>query len=275
MSQILKRVECGIESGAANQEGSPDLVQYRDPVKRQADGLTVVCRANVGVDPGVLIQWNVAPPHWAKRFRLLGFRSTTGLAANRRTRNLDEHGQLIIDEQALGGQLEERLPEGTYFYTFLLHRPVLCGMREELSDPVRFSETIPSARTAIGRVEDRLKLQQLREDLALRGVRAQIAANEAEIALQKSNKKLDELRAPKPADSIEAEVRREVEVQVKKKLKRAMTRVELVVALQDVQRQLKRSSGWKRLSQAERDQLLKDVIGDFDASEAFFDPDQA
>jgi len=72
--------------------------------------------------------------------------------------------------------------------------------------------------------------------------------------------------------SPDAQVRREVEAVVRKKMKKAMTRVEILVALQEVQRELKRKPVWKKLNEDQRKKLLNDVIEDLDASEEFFQP---
>lgn len=268
MEQIARRVN-GL-AGNFNQTALQQGDDYLPAVERKTEGLTVTSQKTLGANPGVLLMWTVNPRYWIDGYRLLGFRSTTGFAPELYPKDLTAHGQMILEETA-DGTLDERLPEGTHFYTFVLHRQQLFGWWETMS-VVRFSESIPSVRTAIGRIEDRLKLQQLQEDHQLREVRAQIAANEVAIALHRSQQKLAELLAPKPDDSIEAQVKREVEGVVRKKLKKAMTRVELLVALQDVQRQLKRNPIWKKLDPKQREQLLEDVLKDLDAGEEFFQP---
>jgi hypothetical protein len=201
----------------------------------------------------------------------LGFRSATGFAPELRPKDLSAHGQMILEEMA-NGSLDDRLPEGTHFYTFVLHKPICFDCFEIMAGPVRFSESIPSARTAIGRIEDQVRLRQLQEDHQLRGVRGQIAANEAAIALHRSQQKLAELLAPKPDDSLDAQIRREVEAVVRKKMKKAMKRVEILAALQEVQRELKRKPIWKKLNENQRSKLLNDIMEDLDANEEFFQP---
>jgi hypothetical protein len=257
MKGIVRRVQTDISAGDLR-----NADQYLPAIERRIEGLLVTSRKTLGADPGVLLTWNVDYQYWANGYRLMGFRSATGFAPELHPKDLSAHGQMILEETA-DGSLDDRLPEGTHFYTFVLHKPICFGCFEIMAGPVRFSESIPSARTAIGRIEDQVRLQQLREDHQLR---------EAAIALYRSQQKLAELLAPKPDDSLDAQVRREVETVVRKKMKKAMTRVEILVALQEVQRELKRKPIWKKLTEEQRKQLLNDVIEDLDASEEFFQP---
>jgi hypothetical protein len=265
MKGIVRRVQTDISTGDLRKAD-----EHLPAIERRTDGLLVTSRKTLGADPGVLLTWNVDYQYWGQGYRLMGFRSTTGFAPELHPKDLNAHGQMILEEMA-DGSLDDRLPEGTHFYTFVLHKPIWFGLLEAMS-VVRFSESIPSARTAIGRIEDQVRLQQLQEDHQLRGVRGQIAANEAAIALYRSQQKLADLLAPKPDDSLDAQVRREVEAVVRKKMKKAMTRVEILVALQEVQRELKRKPIWKKLNEDQRKKLLNDVIEDLDASEEFFQP---
>ena len=244
--------------------------EFLAPVTRHKDGLTVTSQKSLGVDPRILLTWDVQYRYWADGYRLMGFRSTTGFAPEEHPENLSAHGQMILEELA-DGSLEERLPEGMYFYTFVLHKRAFFKVFEGMSI-VRFSETIPSAKTAIGRIEDHMTLEQLKEKHELNLVTNQVARNEAIIALHRSNQKLAGLTQTKPDDSLEEQVRREVERLIKAKLKKAMTRVEFVVALQDVEKRLKKIPGWKRLDKTKRDQLLKEIAGDLDAEEESFQP---
>src|SRR5205807_2341321 len=106
-------------------------------------------------DPRILLAWNVRWKYWSNGYKLLGFRSTTGFASHERPEDLSAHGQMFLEETA-DGSVEQSLPEGTYYYTFILHREGIFRWSRVLSDPLRFSEVIPSARTAIGRIEDQI-----------------------------------------------------------------------------------------------------------------------
>jgi len=266
----VRRVSSGLIRATEDDGAIQNADDVLPPVARRKDGLSVTSQKCLGVDPRILLSWQADFRYWSEGYRLLGFRSATGFAPEQHPEKLADHGQMILEETA-DGCLEERLSEGTHFYTFVLYRRKFLGLFENMS-VVRFSETIPSARVAIGRIEDQRKLQQLQEDCELHGIKSQLAKNEALIALHQSNKKLAALTETKQDDSLDEQVRREVESIVRKKLKRAMTRVELVVALQDVQKRLKRNPAWKKLARQEQDRLLQVIIGDLDSQEEFFQP---
>ena len=59
----------------------------------------------------------------------------------------------------------------------------------------------------------------------------------------------------------------------RRKLKKAMTRVELLTAFQDVQKRLKRNPAWKKLSKDKQDELLNEIVGDLDSDEEMFQVD--
>ena len=270
MGSVVRRVNNSLARSNAGNEGIQQAGEFLAPVTRHKDALTVTSLKNIGVDPHLLLSWSVRWRYWADGYRLMGFRSASGFAPEEHPEQLSAHGQMILEETA-DGTLEERLPEGTHFYTFVLYKRTLFGLRERMT-VLRFSETIPSAKTAIGRIEDQIALQQLKERHELNLITDQVAKNEAIIALHRSNQKLAALTQPKADDSLEEQVRRDVEAVVKKKMKKAMTRVELVAALQDVEKRLKRIPAWKKLGKAQRDRLLQEIVGDLDAEEEFFQP---
>ena len=269
MKPTVRRVETALARVSASEAAIGNVEGYQPAVKRGQAGLYVTSEKCLGADPRVLLTWEVGFTYWWRGYHLMGFRSGSGFSPDPHPDNLSEHGLMILDETRNGSR-EERLPEGTHFYTFVLYKRGFLGIREYMS-VLRFSETIPSAKTAIGRIEDQLKLQQLKEDCDLGEIKRQVARNDAIIALHKSNRQLAELTEPKPND-FEGQVRREVEGMVRGKLKKAMTRIELAVALQDVQKQLKRNSAWKRLHPLQREKILQEIIGDLDANEEFFEP---
>jgi hypothetical protein len=269
MKSTVRRVDNAL--ALANNTAIEKADECLPAVMHRKEGLSVISQRNLGPDPSVLLTWSVDKWHWAKRCRLMGFRSASGFAPDQDPKDLSAHGQMILEEVS-DGSLEERLPEGTYFYTFVLCQPIILGIWETTTSVVRFSETIPSAKTAIGRIEDRLRLEQLKEDHELHGIKRQIAKNEAILALHRSNQKLAALTEPKREDSLEEDVRREVESIVRKKLKKAMTRVELLAALRDVEKRLKRNPTWKKLDADQRDRLLADIVADLDTDEEFLQP---
>jgi hypothetical protein len=265
MGSSVQRVEADIKKPASPIQSDDE---YLAETKRSKEGLSVTSQKCLGVDPRILVTWDVEDHLWKAGFRLLGFRSSDGFAPDEHTETLSEHGQMILDEVA-NGNLVERLAEGTYFYTFVLRLRKYFGCFEWLT-VVRFSETIPSARTAIGRIEDQRKLQQLQEDCTLHDVKSEIARKRASVELHKVNKELADFETPKREDSMDAQVKRDVEKLVRKVLTKAMTRIEIAMAVLDVKKRLKDNPGWKQLKKAEQEQLLADVITDMDADEKGF-----
>jgi hypothetical protein len=268
MKSTVRRVDTAL--ALANNTALQQADECLPAVMHRKGGLSVSGQRTLGIDPRVLLTWSAEYRYWADGYRLMGFRSSSGFAPDQHPEDLSAHGQMILEEIA-DGSLEERLPEGTYFYTFVLYKRTFLGMWENMT-VVRFSETVPSAKTAIGRIEDQLRLQQLKEDHELHGIKSQIAKNEAIVALHRSNQKLAALTEPKREDSLEEDVRREVEHIVRQKLKKAMTRVELLAALRDVEKKLKRNPAWKNLDPNQRDRLLAEIVADLDADEEFLQP---
>jgi hypothetical protein len=271
MGSIVRRAESSLAQSGGSNGGIQQRDEYRPAVSRRGDGFSVTSQVNLGINPRVLLAWNVRPDWFAQGYKLLGFRSTTGFAPTDRPEDLTAHGQMFLEEAA-NGSVEQALPEGTYYYTFLLFRMGFFKFKRWLSDPLRFSETISSAKTAIGRIEDHIKLEQLGEQHELNVVKNQVARNEAIIALHRSNQDLAAITKPPADDSLEEEVRREVESIVKKKLKKTMTKVELLGAMEDVKKRLKRIPGWRKLDKAKRDEFLQEIVADLDDEEEFLQP---
>lgn len=269
MKSTVRRVDNAL--ALANNTAIEKADESLPAVMHRKEGLSVTGQRTLGIDPRVLLTWSVEYRYWADGYRLMGFRSTSGFAPDQHPEEMSAHGQMILEEIS-DGSLEERLPEGTYFYTFVLYKRTFLGLWEHMS-VVRFSETIPSAKTAIGRIEDQLRLQQLKEDHELHGIKSQIAKNEAIVALHRSNQKLAALTEPKRDDSLEEDVRRDVKRLVREKLRKAMTRVEMLTAFRDVEKKLKRNPIWKKLDEGQRTKILNEVIGDLDADEELFQVD--
>jgi hypothetical protein len=240
------------------------------PKTRRSEGLTVTSETTLGFDPRIALSWSVEPWYWGEGYRLLGFHSTSEFSRDQPAKDLSAHGQMFLEETA-DGSMEEQLAEGTHYYTFLLHKKGLIF--EAMSSPVRFSALIPSAKTGIGRVEDTLRVQQLKEDVALHGIKSEIVRNEAELALRRSKKKLAASREQesKKETSLEEEVRRSVEPDVRQVLKKALKRIELMKVRGQVKEQLRNTPEWKNLSPDEQQQLLNSVTDDLDPNEASFD----
>jgi hypothetical protein len=127
----------------------------------RSDDITVASQLSLGVEPRLSLAWRVTPWCWRSGFTLLVFRSMTGFSAERRPEDLNKHGQLIIETKE-DGVLEEVPQEGSHFFTFVLHKKILLGLSEMVS-VLRFSETVPSAKVAIGRIRDQIELQEMLE----------------------------------------------------------------------------------------------------------------
>jgi hypothetical protein len=248
-----------------------DNPDYLPVVKRQDKELTVSSQLRLGMQPAMFASWEVPSWCWRDGFRLMIFRSATGFAPDRRAKDLSTHGQLIREE-ATDGTFEEHLPEGTHYYTYLLHRK---GLLFEHMCIVRFSETVPSAKVAIGRMKDVMELQRLSRQHERWPLEDEIESNDLLIRHHRSMRHLENAtQAARPAeDSLEAKVRRQVEQKVATRLVRARTRVEFWKALEAERRRLRSDPDWRRLSRQQRDRILEEIANDLDADEANVDPD--
>jgi hypothetical protein len=105
------------------------------------------------------LAWRVEQWYWNSGFTHLVFRNTTGFCRQQDPEDLNLHGRLIIEtrEDATFTQVPEK---GTHFFTLVLRKKVLLGLREKLS-VLRFSEMVPPAKVAIGRIEERIDLQNM------------------------------------------------------------------------------------------------------------------
>ena len=262
MSHVVRRATDEINSPSAE-------MSYPKPTVRCDQELTVKCQKVLGVQPRALFNWSADESCWRDGCKLMVFRSETGFAANRDTRNLSEHGPMILEERA-DGSFEEYLTEGTHFYTFLLLRLKWFKLFE-VRCIVRFSENVPSARTAVSRIEDQLKLKRMQTRHKLDRVLDKVAYDEAVEKRHKTRARVHSLTNP-PSDSelIEEGVRREVEPLVRKALIQARTRVEMTLQLEKLRKDLKKYPGWKQLGKDQREKILEDIARDLDADEAAF-----
>jgi hypothetical protein len=117
------------------------------------------------------------------------FHSMMGFCPERHPDDLNKHGRLII-ETTSNGSREERLTEGTHFYTFVLHRPAWHGLYEHVS-VVRFSETVPSAKVGIGRIRDSMELQDLQRRHELGPIEHETRVNEANVRRLRSRQHVE------------------------------------------------------------------------------------
>jgi hypothetical protein len=178
VNQIVRRVNDN-HALAGESERQPTQI-------RRVKEMIVSSTRSLGIDPKVHLTWNVLPWYWNKRFRLLVFRSNTGFCPEENPEDLNRHGHLIIQTTHDGEHLEQP-GEGTFYYTFLLHKP---GWLREKMSIARLAETIPSAKVAIGRIRDRVEFQELMQGSELGAIEHQAKLNEATVRLARSIEKV-------------------------------------------------------------------------------------
>jgi len=149
----------------------------------------VKSQLTLGVEPRLYLSWAVNSRYWTSDFTLMVFHSMTGFCPERHPDDLNKHGRLII-ETTSNGSREERLAEGTHFYTFVLHKPAWHGLFEH-SSVVRFSETVPSAKVGIGRIRDSMELQDMQRRHELGPIEHETRVNEANVRRLKSRQHVE------------------------------------------------------------------------------------
>lgn len=263
MSHIVRRAD-------GNQRpASIDLGEYDLPVTRQDHELSVTTSKSLEVQPRIKFEWNAPYELWNKGCKLYIFHNTVGFAPNRDTLELSDHGHLIFEETA-NGMREELVGEGTHFYTLILYKPVFVFFESRCV--VRFSETIPSAKVAIGRMEDLMKLKQLTSQHYREDLNYQVAENDAATKLFQSQQKMQRLLQQRPDDGIEFEIRKRVEPIVRQALIKARTKIEVAMQWDRIRSTLKKDEGWKSLKREKREQILQEIAADLDSDEAEFQP---
>jgi hypothetical protein len=232
-------------------------------VERRGEGITVRTVTSQGVQPSIDIAWEIDSSY--RGYKLLGFRSTSGFSSSTQPKDLAQHGQKILEEDADGSRLEQ-LAEGTYFYTLMLFSDGLVF--NSVCKPVRFSETIHSAKTVIGRVEDELRLRQLEDEIKMREDMSELARNELVMKLHRSRKAIEELTKPKiETDPLEAAIRAKIDPKLREAFARARSRVEMNFEREKLKEKVKRYPGWKKLPRELQDKIMKDIDDDLDPDE--------
>jgi hypothetical protein len=227
----------------------------------RAGGIFVSSQLSLGIDPRLFLSWAVLPRYWAAGHTLLVFRSTSGFCAERHPDDLNRHGALIV-ETAADDRHEERLAEGTYYYTFVLHKNCLLGLAEKVS-VLRFSETIPSAKVAVGRIKDRIDLQDMLQRHELDEIEHEAKLNEAKVRRIQSRQSLE---ASETAAS-EKRQRRGADDVITKELADIDVRIEAAVARIEKIEELKRDPKFLRLSRREQREIVRRIEERLDAAE--------
>ena len=180
MNQIVRR--------PAN---TPLLAQGEEtlPARSHRSGpITVTSQLTIGIEPRLRFSWSVSREHWQEGYTLLIFRSYSGFSHEKYPRDLSKHGQLVI-ETTEDGSHDEVATEGQHFITCLLHKKSLFGLCEHMS-VVRFSETVPSAKVAVGRIKDQIELRELLVKHEVMELEHEAKVNEAELRRRRSNQEL-------------------------------------------------------------------------------------
>ncbi len=221
-------------------------------------GVLVRSQLALGIEPKLYLSWSIEPWYWRNGFTLMVFHSMSGFCPESSPDDLTRHGQLII-ETTQDACREEHPEEGTHYYTFLLYKSHLGLFKSE--ELVRFSETVPSMKVALGRIKNKLELEEMRRRHELSEIEHDARLNEAEIRRIQSREKLTLAQQPKKglstaADGIIAEELAEIDATVETLLaKRAK--------IQD----LKRDSRFKKLSPEEQKAVLERIEERLDAGE--------
>jgi hypothetical protein len=183
-----------------------------------------------------------------------------GFCPTKHPDDLNLHGRLIIEtrEDATFTHVPE---EGSHFFTFVLHKKVLFGLREKMSI-LRFSETVPSAKVAIGRIRDRIELQDMLQHHELGKIEHQANRNEQELRRILSQRKLEEFRNP----TVKATESR-IDPSIREDLEDIDAIIEGFLAKKRKLTELEKSSEFQRLSPQERETVKERINERFDPAE--------
>jgi hypothetical protein len=231
------------------------------PTRRhQAAGIFIESQLTLDVEPRLHIAWAVIPRYWSKGYTLMVFRSTTGFSPEKYPEDLNKHGQLIIETNR--DAFHDECPEeGTHYFTFVLHKKVLLGLTEKISI-LRFSETVPSAKVAIGRIKDQIDLQSMLQRHELDQIEHQANIFDANLRLIHSRRKHEETTnppQPKKAARNDNPITEEIAA--------VDVMLEAFVAKRQKLEALKRDPKFKNLSRKEQKAVIDTIEQRLDAAE--------
>jgi len=252
MGHIVRRTT----QNSAIQENNEQL----PPRTHQGNGIVVASQLTLGVEPRLALAWSVDIRHWVDGFTLFVFHSTKEFSPQQYPDELLLHGQLIIETRE-NGEFTQVPEEGTHFFTFILHKKTLFGLREKMS-ALRFSEIVPSAKVAIGRIKDRLELQQLVQRNEVEPIEHEARVDEAKLRRLRARRALEEYEnppAPKPRVGGKALIAEDLEY--------IDAMVEAVLARDQKISQLKRDKVFRTLKRKERESILDWINEHLDAGE--------
>jgi hypothetical protein len=220
--------------------------------------LTVESRLWLDAQPKLAFSWTVSEVCWQKGLTLLIFRNVTGFCEEPRPRDLGKHGELIA-KYSHDGSMDEFLPEGTYYYTFAVHRK--GWIFEYGADLVQIREVVPSAKVAIGRIEDLKKLQQARHELRLapvkqvgEGLREKLNTKKAYRALKKFERDGGESEKPET----------HVDPALLEAGRRVNRRVQAILARRRKENEVK---SYSELTPHEQEEILEEIAQEYSPGE--------
>ena len=164
--------------------------------KHETREVKVETQLTLGREPSINIRWRVDSMYWSDGYRLLGYRSTSGFSADPFPEELNSHGQLIIEARE-NDFFQQYLAEGTYYYTFLLYKQDKRGWQEKLSEPVRFSAEVPTAKIALGRIKDQIEFIELQDEAITSRLERKARRSKAQFQRHINEAKLIESKKPK------------------------------------------------------------------------------
>jgi hypothetical protein len=226
--------------------------------KHSGGGIFVTSQVALGIEPKLFLSWAVLPSHWAKGYTLLVFHSMSGFSPEKYPEDLNKHGRLII-ETVQDDWREERPEEGSHYYTFVLHKRGFLPLWEKVA-VLRFSETIPSARIAIGRIRNKLELEEMRRRHEIDEIEHEAKVNEAQVRRLRSREQLASAEQPKAAE-------RNVDRIVSDEMRGIEAVVEALLAKHQKIAELKRDPRFKKLSRAEKQAVIDRIETRLDAGE--------
>jgi hypothetical protein len=222
--------------------------------------ILVSSQLTVGVEPRLQFSWTVIPRYWLRGFSLLVFRSATGFSPEKYPDDLNKHGQLIVETRHDGSH-DECPAEGTHYFTLLVHKKILLGLSEKMSI-LRFSETVPSAKVAIGRIRDQIELREMLEEHEIGKIEYEAKLDEARIRRIRSRRSLEEIENPAPRKT-----RNEDDGLIAEELKNIDAMVEAMFAKRQKVSELKKDERFRKLSRQERQAVLERIAERLDAAE--------
>jgi hypothetical protein len=254
MGQIVRKVK-----RAANQDG----YAFEDVTEHKGEGLQIEVHRRIDFNPMVRIEWRRLKGYGGITLKL--FRNTTGFCPTDRPEDLTRHGQMIL-ESVKNGEIEQHLAEGTYFYTFQFYQSVLFGLSEKLSRPIRFTVEVPSLDTALKRVGDWHKLEEMQHEQEVREVTRVTEQSQAILSLGDVMNKLLAAYAEKGDINIQKRINEQVQ-RIKEKL-------DFEIGLNDGKKRLiddlQANEAFKSMPKTKQKRFVKMVGDEFDGDEQAF-----